>query len=177
MSLFAVTRGQFSMIDVILACLDQTGPSAVTIWTWTVADYEVECLRVLREDGRVTHGTLVIDYGARNKNSEIIRDWKNTHGPDSVRYVVNHAKMATIKNEKFRLLIRGSMNLNFNPRFEQLDITEGGEDFDLVQSIESELPTLTDFSSGKEVYKASRVSESFDAEQLSVFSGIKKWAK
>ena len=34
------------------------------------------------------------------------------------------------------------MNLNFNPRFEQFDLTEGGEDFDLVERLESELPVL-----------------------------------
>ncbi len=34
------------------------------------------------------------------------------------------------------------MNLNWNPRFEQLDITEGGGDFDLVERIRSELPVL-----------------------------------
>jgi hypothetical protein len=38
------------------------------------------------------------------------------------------------------LLLRGGMNLN--PRFEQLDITEGGEHFDLVERIEAELPFL-----------------------------------
>ena len=40
-ALFAVTRGQFSMIDAILACLDQTGPADVSLWTWTVAEYEI----------------------------------------------------------------------------------------------------------------------------------------
>jgi hypothetical protein len=34
------------------------------------------------------------------------------------------------------------MNLNFNPRFEQFDITEGGEDFELVARIEDGLPVL-----------------------------------
>ena len=52
-SLFAITRGQFSMIDAVLACLDQSGPSDVSLWTWTVAEYEIECLERLRNDGRV----------------------------------------------------------------------------------------------------------------------------
>ena len=112
MALFALTRGQFSMIDAILACLDQTGPAELSLWTWTVAEYEIQCMDRLRRDERVTAGTLVIDQGARRKNAALLRQWKDAYGEDSVRYTVNHAKIATIKNERFRLLLRGSMNLN-----------------------------------------------------------------
>ena len=37
MSLFCITRGQFSMIDAIYHCIDSIGPANVSIWTWTVA--------------------------------------------------------------------------------------------------------------------------------------------
>ncbi|MBP8176277.1 MAG: hypothetical protein KAX77_00810 [Xanthomonadales bacterium] len=176
-ALFAITRGQFSMIDAALACLDQTGPADVSIWTWTVAEYEIECMQRLRTDGRIRSATLVIDHGARNKNAGLIRQWKSTFGADSVRYVVNHSKIVTISNDRFRLLLRGSMNLNFNPRFEQFDLTEGGADFDLVKSIERELPVLADTASGEDVYKASKVAEAFEPQQLSIFQGVKVWAK
>jgi hypothetical protein len=177
MSVFAITRGQFSMIDAVLAVLDQAGPAAVSLWTWTVAEYEVECLNRLRVDGRVTAGTLVIDHGARNKNAGLIRQWKGSHGPDSVRYVVNHAKIATVRSSAFRVLLRGSMNLNFNPRFEQLDVTEGGPDFDLVCKVERELPILADNATGKAVYAGSRVADAFDSLQLDAFKGVKTWKK
>lgn len=176
-ALFAITRGQFSMIDAALACLDQTGPADVSIWTWTVAEYEIECMQRLRTDGRIRSATLVIDHGARNKNAGLIRQWKSTFGADSVRYVVNHSKIVTISNDRFRLLLRGSMNLNFNTRFEQFDLTEGGADFDLVKSIERELPVLADTASGEDVYKASKVAEAFEPQQLSIFQGVKVWAK
>jgi hypothetical protein len=176
-ALFAITRGQFSMIDAALACLDQVGPAAVSLWTWTVAEYEIECLERLRTDGRILAGRLIIDHGARNKNAGLIRQWKAAFGPESVRYVLNHAKIVTIQNDRFKLLLRGSMNLNYNPRFEQFDLTEGGRDFDLVQEIESALPVLDDQAPGEDIYKASRVSEAFDQEQLNLFSGIKVWAK
>lgn len=176
-SLFAVTRGQWSMIDAVLACLEQTGPAAVSLWTWTVAEYEVECLEAMQHSGKITSGRLVIDYGARNKNAGIIANWKRSYGRDSVRYVINHAKIATIQNEQWKLLLRGSMNLNMNPRFEQFDLTEGGPDFDLVREIEDELPILADDCAGEDVYKASRVGEAFAPEQLALFKGIKVWAK
>lgn len=176
-SLFAITRGQFSMIDATLACLAQCGPADVSIWTWTVAEYEIECMERLRTDGRVRNGRLVIDAGARGKNASLIRQWQASFGADSVRYVVNHAKIVTIRSDRFRLLLRGSMNLNFNPRFEQFDMTEGGADFDLVTQIESELPILPAHASGAQAYAASKVSDAFGADQLAMFQGMQVWAK
>ncbi len=173
MSLFCITRGQWSMIDAVLHVLDQVGPAAVSLWTWTVAEYEVQTLTRLREDRRVTGGRLVIDAGARTKNAAIIAQWKSSFGPESVRYVTNHAKIARVESASgLKLLLRGSMNLNFNPRFEQFDITEGGADYDLVEQIEDELPDLGDKCSGAQVWAASRVGEAFDKNQLSLFSGL-----
>jgi len=69
------------------------------------------------------------------------------------------------------------MNLNFNPRFEQFDLTEGGEDFDLVRRLELELPVLPDNIGGAEVYAASKVADAFGSEKLAMFTGLKVWAK
>lgn len=177
MSLFAVTRGQWSMIDAVLWTLECVGPARVSLWTWTIAEYEVQVLERLHRDDRLTAGRLVIDHGARNKNAAIIADWKAAFGDDSVRYVVNHSKIATVQTDEFRLLLRGSMNLNYNPRFEQFDITEGGPDFDLVKQIEDELPTLPDSASGAEVYNATKLENSFAPEQLTLFERKPVWAK
>ena len=177
MSLFAITRGQFSMIDAVLACLDQAGPAKVSLWTWTVAEYEVQCLTSMMNDSRITAGRLVIDHGARNKNAGIIAEWQTTFGPESVRYVINHSKMATVENDRFKILLRGSMNLNFNPRFEQLDITEGGPEFDLVKGLEDSLPVLPASVAGEVVYEASKLTQAFSPETLDLFKGTKVWAK
>ena len=177
MSLFAITRGQFSMIDAVLACLDQSGPASVSLWTWTVAEYEIQCLTSMMRDKRITSGRLVIDHGARNKNAAIIAEWQKSFGLESVRYVINHSKMATIENDRFKIHLRGSMNLNFNPRFEQLDISEGGPEFDLVKELENSLPVLPANASGEVVYEASKLSKAFNPETLELFKGTKVWAK
>lgn len=177
MSLFAITRGQFSMLDAVLHVLDCTGPASLSLWTWTIAEYEIDRFRGLLADGRIRSGRLIIDGAARKKNAGLIGNWKAAFGPSSVRYVVNHAKIATVETADFRVLLRGSMNLNFNPRFEQLDVTEGGPDFDLVRQVEDELPILSDNASGTEVFAAARVAEAFEPEQLAIFQGIKPWSK
>lgn len=176
-SMFAITRGQWSMLDAVLWCLDQVGPARLSLWTWTIADYEIDVFNRMRDDGRVTDGRLVIDAAARGKNRPLLDAWMGRFGVGSVRYVVNHAKIATIETDTFRLLLRGSMNLNFNARFEQFDISEGGPAFDLVRQIEDELPALDIGASGAEVYAASKVSQAFDADTLAMFAGVKRWAK
>jgi hypothetical protein len=140
--IFALTRGQFSMIDAILHVLSQLGEAHISVWTWTVAEYEVQCLNRLRSDERILSGLLVIDHGARAKNEHIIRQWQSVYGETSVRFVLNHAKIATVYNDTYKVLLRGSCNLNKNMRFENLDLTEGGEDFDLIKRVESGLEIL-----------------------------------
>ena len=60
MSLFAITRGQWSMIDAVLHVLDQVGPAAVSLWTWTIAEYgvQVQVLTRLQIDKRVRRKTF-----------------------------------------------------------------------------------------------------------------------
>jgi hypothetical protein len=67
---FAITRGQWSMIDAVLHCLDQLNdPVTLSLWTWTVAEYEIQCLERLMLDQRIRAATLVIDHGARGSGS------------------------------------------------------------------------------------------------------------
>jgi hypothetical protein len=178
---FAITRGQWSMIDAILAVLDQTGPAHVSCWTWTVAEYELQCMERLMFDEKLLSARLVIDLSGRSTNKKhfenLLGRWQKRFGLDSVRYVVNHAKIATVWNDDWRFLLRGSMNLNFNPRFENFDLSEGCAGFDLVRSIEDELPLLPDTCSHEDAKAAAKVGDAFDAAQLAIFKPLKIWAR
>lgn len=177
MALFAVTRGQFSMVDAVRHVLDEVGSARLSLWTWTVADYEVKIFCELLHDGRLESGRLVIDQRARAKNAQLLQEWRSAFGAESIRYCMNHAKIATVEGGGLRVLLRGSMNLNFNPRFEQLDVTEGGPDFDLVRQIEDALPLLPDGCSAGQAFAATRAGEAFDRETLAMFGGVKVWQK
>ena len=176
---FAITRGQFSMIDAILATLNQLGPSHISVWTWTIADYEVQVFNRLIIDGRLLSARLMIDNGAQKKNYEMIKSFRNKFGKDSVRFVKNHAKIARVWNDEFKVCLRGSFNLNFNPRFENFDWSEGGPAFELVEAIENDLPILPKDATTSEIYKASGISDAFTEDQLSLFTDkkIKVWNK
>jgi hypothetical protein len=128
------------------------------------------------QDKRLLGARLIIDHGARNKNAGIIAEWKAGFGDESVRYVVNHAKIATVETPSgLKFLLRGSMNLNFNPRFEQFDLSEGGPAFELVREIEDELPKLLDDCTGKDVYNATKLGHAFSEDELNLFSSPKTW--
>jgi hypothetical protein len=181
MHTFALTRGQWSMIDGILATLDQTGPAHVSVWTWTVAEYEVQCVERLIMDKRLLSARLVIDLSGRSTNkgqfNALLNRWQVAFGADAIRYVVNHSKIARVWNDKWRCLLRGSMNLNFNPRFENFDISEGCAGFDLVTGVEDALPILPRDCSHEQAREASQVGSAFTMEQLSIFNPKKIWAK
>ena len=67
------------------------------------------------------------------------------------------------------------MNLNFNPRFEQLDLTEGGADYDLVVRLESELQVLPRLHSSEEASANSKVNLAFEQKTLEIFDKVKTW--
>ena len=165
------------MIDLILVCLDQVGPARVTLWTWCIAEYEVKCFNRLLIDNRITSALLVIDSQARQKNRDILKDWQARHGDDSIKWVVNHAKLATVETADMRLLLRGSMNLNYNPRFEQFDLDEGHPGFDVVRGIENELPILRFDHPNGEARLATKIEKAHSDEQLAPFTIRKVWAK
>lgn len=182
MGVFAITRGQWSLIDAMLHCFEQVGASHLSVWAWTVAAWELDMLKVLCQRKELLSALLIVDRSVFSKRSadtptlKVTQDWQAQFGPESVRYVTNHAKMATIESlSGYKLLLRGSMNLNFNPRFEQFDLTEGGDDFTLVKQIEAELPLLTTKVPDGEIRVRCGITAAMTAEQVVGFGTLKPW--
>ena len=177
LSLFLVTRGQFSMLDMVQHVISEIGPASVSVWTWAIADYEVECMSALMANRSIVGARLIVDRSAEQRSAPTIAAWRERFGVESVRVCKNHAKIARVWNAERRVLLRGSMNLNFNPRFEQADITEGGQDFDLVQRLEDELPVLQPMCANTESDTATGLGRAFEQKTLAMFTGVKVWAK
>lgn len=146
MSRFLITHGQFSMIDAIRHVLEACGPSRVSLWTGRVGVYDIQYLLRLP----ITEGLLVLDVAMMRRSLDghshtlaldnAISAWRDRHGPRSLSSLRTHAKMATVEGNGLKILVRGSPSMNHNTRFEQIDITEGGPDFDLVRRLEKGLP-------------------------------------
>jgi len=177
LAVFLMTRGQFSMLDMILHVLDQIGPAAVSVWTWAVADYEVQALAGLMGRRSLTAGRLIVDRSAEVRLVATIDAWRARFGVESVRVCRNHAKIARVWNDHRRVVIRGSMNLNLNPRFEQADVTEGDAAFDLVAEIEDALPALPRLCSHHAAAAASQLGQFAQSDDLAMFDGVKPWRR
>lgn len=177
MALFAITRGQFSMIDVINDLVDKAGPSHISVWTWAIAAYEVDVIVGMMERKDILSARLIIDYSSEARSGEIIDQWRARFGHNMVKDCRNHAKISRVWNDNWHFLARGSMNLNFNPRFEQFDLTEGGPDFDLVAEIEDGLPVLGGNCSRAEADVATGVGGAFEQSTLDFFNSARTWAK
>lgn len=176
--LFLLTRGQFSMFDMIAHVVREIGPSAVSVWTWAISEYETAAMGGIMVRREITAARLVIDRAAENNGrAETLEAWRARFGADAVRLCHNHAKIARVWNNERRVLIRGSMNLNCNPRFEQADITEGGPEFDLVASVEDGLPVLPSDVPRGDVDLATGVGRRYEVATLAMFAGLKVWAK
>jgi len=131
-----ITYGQFSMIDVLVAILRQTGPADVTVASWTAGDYDLERCAYLIEEGSVRSLRFLLDRSLESRRKELYRrHLESVFGADGIRGVRNHSKMLLVRSETHDVVARGSMNLNTNPNIENLDISEDGELAQFLQDI------------------------------------------
>lgn len=127
--LSGLTYGQFSLIDLIQATLDITGPADVTIATWSSGFYDIEAAKNFQEDGRIRSIRFVMDSGRQKKGQAGETDIAELFGEESIITVRTHAKFVLIKNEDWNIIITSSMNLNRNIRTEQFEMTDDVEKF------------------------------------------------
>lgn len=138
--LFGMTRGQFSMIDLAAAVLKRTGPADVAVWTWCIAEYEVEAFGAFFHNGAVRSLSVVMDWTGAQRDMPIVAELQAKFGVDCIRVTKTHAKIVTIStDDDWRVVIRGSMNLNSNPRFEQFDVSDDPAIFGVVEGVMEEL--------------------------------------
>lgn len=143
MDVVGLTFGQFSLLDLIDAALELTGPAHVTISTWSAGFYDVDAALRFRDSGRLLSCRFVMDSSAKRGQASV-GDVAELFGADSVRATRSHTKFAVIKNDAWSVLITSSMNLNLNPRCEQFEMTDDAERaqlfLDFADALWDELP-------------------------------------
>lgn len=122
--IFGFTKGQFSLMDLVVSLLKQTGPASVDISTWTAANADMEHCYQFLKSGKITSARWVLDRSFPNRQREYFNSLLDRFGLDAVRLTHTHAKFVTIKNEDWNIVLRSSMNLNKNPRFENFEISD-----------------------------------------------------
>lgn len=126
MDVVALTFGQFSLLDLIDATLELTGPADVAISTWSAGFYDVDAAVKFRDSGRIKSIRFVMDSSAK-RGQATVGDVGELFGADNVRATRSHTKFALITNDDWSVVITSSMNLNLNPRCEQFEMTDDSE--------------------------------------------------
>lgn len=163
-----LTKGQFSLIDIIRAVLDQTGPADVVLSTWSSGIRDIENAAWLLETGVIGSLRMLTDRSFPTRQPKYARTLVERFGSDVIHCTNTHAKFALIRNDGWDVAIRSSMNLNRNPRFEQFDLDESREICDFfaafVDELEQTHPPGIDFD-GSEVHAAFEASLGGTVEQ------------
>lgn len=141
--IIGLTYGQFSLLDLVQAALDITGPADLAIATWSVGLHDAESTRNFVEDGKVRSVRFVMD-SQEKRGQASSGEVAALFGPMAVRTTRLHAKFVLITNEAWNVVITASMNLNLNPRVEQFEMTDDAERAAMflafVDEVFSELP-------------------------------------
>jgi hypothetical protein len=136
-----LTKGQFSLLDLIRAVLVSTGPADLVVSTWTAGIRDVDNVGFLVERGQLRSLRLLCDRSFPRRQPKYCRRVLEVFGESAIRCTRTHAKFALISNEDWKIVIRSSMNLNRNPRFEQFDLDDDPDIFEFFQSHWAEIET------------------------------------
>jgi len=137
---FGFTKGQFSLIDLIEATLDKTGPAHLTVSTWTAKTADLQDVLKFLDKGRILSARFLIDYSFQRRQPGAAQAIRQKFGKGSVKVSMNHAKFFMLGNDDgWKVTCKTSMNLNTNPRFEDFDLSNCYELFNFMQTMTAEI--------------------------------------
>ncbi len=139
MDVFTFSKGQYSLSDAVAWLLEQTGPADVTLSTWTAAHAEIESAWRLMNNGAIRSLRWLVDFSFPRRQPGYCDALRERFGDGVIRLSKNHAKFVLIRNEKWNVVLRTSMNLNENPRFEYLEVSESAGMADFLAVIVEEV--------------------------------------
>jgi len=123
MEIYGLTKGQYSIINIIETILNQTGKADVIISTWTAANAEIKKAEYFLKNGNINRLHFIVDRSFPTRQPRYYKQLTDTFG-DIVSLTNSHAKFVIIKNNEWNIVIRTSMNLNENKRLENFEISD-----------------------------------------------------
>lgn len=137
--ILVLTYGQFSLIDAIVALIRQTGPADLILSTWTAGDADLTTAARLLEGAEIRSLRMIVDRSFVTRQPGYCARMIALFGPECIRTMRSHAKFAVIRNERWTLAVRTSMNLNTNPRLEQIEISDDPGLADFLTTVADDL--------------------------------------
>jgi hypothetical protein len=132
---FGMTKGDFSMIDILRHIAKEIGPCKIDIGTWTAASAEIAQAFTMLEDKNIQSMRWLVDRSFPARQGKYFASLLSKFGRDSVRLARFHAKFILLENDDYSVAVRTSMNLNMNKRIEFYEISEGSPISDYLRGI------------------------------------------
>lgn len=142
MHVFGFSKGQFSLIDLIEELVGQVagaGEVELTMSTWTVAKADLGRLAELLSSNRIKRVRFIFDFSFQRRQPGLISVVRRRYGGGAIRVCKNHAKFLLVKAGAWRLVVRTSMNLNANPRLEDIDVADDPGLFGFLDEVTREI--------------------------------------
>lgn len=133
--IFGLTKGDFSMVDILRHCAKEIGPCRVDIGTWTAAHSDTKKAFDMLRDGNITAMRWLVDRSFPQRQPKYYAGVVEKFGRDSVRLARFHAKFILLENDSFSVAVRTSMNLNENKRIESYEISERSPISDYLREV------------------------------------------
>lgn len=122
--IYGLSNGSFSLTDIILYALETTGPADLTISTWTAANADITHANKLLTSGTIRSLRFVVDFSFPSRQPAYTAALREAFGDSAIRITKTHAKFVLVRNDRWNLAIRTSMNLNANKRLENFEISD-----------------------------------------------------
>ena len=121
MELYGLSKGQFSIINIVEEVLKQTGTADVIISTWTAANAEIKKAEQFLDNKLINKLHFIVDRSFKTRQPKYYDMLVEKFG-NVVSTTNSHSKFILIKNDNWNIVIRTSMNLNENKRMENFEI-------------------------------------------------------
>lgn len=169
--ILGLTRGCFSLIDLIHSVLKKTGSAHVICTTWSAGIKDLHQVDWMKDSEMIRSFQLITDHSYVTRQSKYAATIEEVFGKENIRTSEVHAKFVLIHNENWKVCIRTSMNLNANKTCESFEIDEDQEIFDFymtfVEHTFGSMPKGFETSS----YKVNKSLDTFFARNSNAIKG------
>lgn len=171
------TDGSFSLIDIIKTVLDVTGPSCVTVCTWSAGIKDANQVKWLIDSKLIKSFTIITDHSYVTRQKRYSMELSHIFGDENIRTSEVHAKFTLISNDNWNICIRHSMNLNANKTCESFEIDDDKEIFEYHKNfINHTLLTMPEGFEGRSWVANDSLRSFFNEEKVSaMWSKTGKW--
>jgi hypothetical protein len=134
--IMGLTRGNFSLIDLIYSTLKKIGKSDVFCVTWSAGIKDVNNVKWLMDSEYINKFILITDHSYKTRQKKYAASIEDIFGIENIRTSEVHAKFVLIHSPSsdMYVTIRTSMNLNANKTCESFEIDECKDIFDFYKS-------------------------------------------